>query len=189
MDKTKQKIAFSFLIAIFLAAFEGVVVSTAAPVIVKSLHNFKMISWIFSIFLLTSAISTPIYGKLADLYGRKRIFMIGISIFLFGSLLAGLSQTMHQLIIFRGIQGIGAGFIPDVLNMKVIDEIIRVTNDEAIQMAKLVAKTEGVFVGISSGAALVAAIKVAKNPVYKDKNIVVVLPDSGERYLSTGVFE
>lgn len=53
MDKTKQKIAFSFLIAIFLAAFEGVVVSTAAPVIVKSLHNFKMISWIFSIFLLT----------------------------------------------------------------------------------------------------------------------------------------
>ena len=102
MDKTKQKIAFSFLIAIFLAAFEGVVVSTAAPVIVKSLHNFKMISWIFSIFLLTSAISTPIYGKLADLYGRKRIFMIGISIFLFGSLLAGLSQTMHQLIIFRG---------------------------------------------------------------------------------------
>ena len=111
MDKTKQKIAFSFLIAIFLAAFEGVVVSTAAPVIVKSLHNFKMISWIFSIFLLTSAISTPIYGKLADLYGRKRIFMIGISIFLFGSLLAGLSQTMHQLIIFRGIQGIGAGAI------------------------------------------------------------------------------
>ena len=109
MDKTKQKIAFSFLIAIFLAAFEGVVVSTAAPVIVKSLHNFKMISWIFSIFLLTSAISTPIYGKLADLYGRKRIFMIGISIFLFGSLLAGLSQTMHQLIIFRGIQGIGGG--------------------------------------------------------------------------------
>ena len=116
MDKTKQKIAFSFLIAIFLAAFEGVVVSTAAPVIVKSLHNFKMISWIFSIFLLTSAISTPIYGKLADLYGRKRIFMIGISIFLFGSLLAGLSQTMHQLIIFRGIQGIGLVlFLPLVL--------------------------------------------------------------------------
>ena len=72
--------------------------------------------------------------------------------------------------------------------MKVIDEIIRVTNDEAIQMAKLVAKTEGVFVGISSGAALVAAIKVAKNPVYKDKNIVVLLPDTGERYLSTVLY-
>lgn len=99
------------------------------------------------------------------------------------SVLSGEKPGSHR------IQGIGAGFIPDVLNMKVIDEIIRVTNDEAIRMAKLVAKTEGVFVGISSGAALVAAIKVAKNPVYKDKNIVVVLPDSGERYLSTGVFE
>lgn len=111
MDKTKQKIAFSFLVAIFLAAFEGVVVSTAAPVIVKSLHNFEMISWIFSAFLLTSAISTPIYGKLADLYGRKRMFIIGISIFLVGCLLAGLAQSMLQLIIFRAVQGIGAGAI------------------------------------------------------------------------------
>ncbi|MCU0105287.1 cysteine synthase A [Acholeplasma vituli] len=99
------------------------------------------------------------------------------------SVLSGEKPGSHR------IQGIGAGFIPDVLNMKVIDEIIRVTNDEAIHMAKLVAKTEGVFVGISSGAALVAAVKVAKNPIYKNKNIVVVLPDSGERYLSTGVFE
>lgn len=111
MDSKKQKIALAFLVAIFLAAFEGVVVSTAAPVIVKSLHNFEMISWIFSLYLLTSAISTPIYGKLADLYGRKRMFMIGISIFLLGSLLSGLSQSMYQLIFFRGIQGIGAGAI------------------------------------------------------------------------------
>lgn len=99
------------------------------------------------------------------------------------SVLSGEKPGPHR------IQGIGAGFIPDVLNVKVIDKIIRVTNDDAIQMAKLVAKTEGVFVGISSGAALVAAVEVAKNPKYKDQNIVVVLPDSGERYLSTGVFE
>lgn len=99
------------------------------------------------------------------------------------SVLSGEKPGPHR------IQGIGAGFIPDVLNVKVIDKIIRVTNDEAIQMAKLVAKTEGVFVGISSGAALFAAVEVAKNPKYKDQNIVVVLPDSGERYLSTGVFE
>ena len=111
MDKTKQKIAGAFLIAVFLAAFEGVVVSTAAPVIVKSLHNFEMLSWIFSLYLLTSAISTPIYGKLADLYGRKRMLIIGIIIFLIGSTLCALSQSMEQLILFRGIQGIGAGAI------------------------------------------------------------------------------
>ena len=99
------------------------------------------------------------------------------------SVLSGEKPGSHR------IQGIGAGFIPDVLNVKIIDRIIRVTNDEAIQMAKLVAKTEGVFVGISSGAALVAAVEVAKNPKYKDLNIVVVLPDSGERYLSTGIFD
>lgn len=111
MDMTKKKIAGAFLIAIFLAAFEGVVVSTAAPVIVKSLHNFEMISWIFSLYLLTSAISTPIYGKLADLYGRKRMLIIGIIIFLTGSTLCGLSQNMYQLIAFRAIQGSGAGAI------------------------------------------------------------------------------
>lgn len=111
MNATKKKIAFAILIAIFLSAFEGVVVSTAAPVIVKSLHNFEMISWIFSLYLLASAISTPIYGKLADLYGRKRMFIVGILIFLIGSLLCGLAQSMYQLIFFRAIQGIGAGAI------------------------------------------------------------------------------
>lgn len=134
MDKTKQKIAFSFLVAIFLAAFEGVVVSTAAPVLVKSLHDFEMLSWIFSIFLLTSAISTPIYGKLADLYGRKRIFIIGISIFLIGSLFAGLSQTMTQLIIFRGIQGIGAGAILTI-GFTMIGDIFTVEERSIIQGA------------------------------------------------------
>ena len=99
MDKTKQKIAGAFLIAVFLAAFEGVVVSTAAPVIVKSLHNFEMLSWIFSLYLLTSAISTPIYGKLADLYGRKRMLIIGIIIFLIGSTLCGLSQRDRKSVV------------------------------------------------------------------------------------------
>ena len=134
MDKTKQKIAFSFLVAIFLAAFEGVVVSTAAPVIVKNLHNFEMISWIFSAFLLTSAISTPIYGKLADLYGRKRMFIIGISIFLAGCLLAGLSQTMLQLIIFRAVQGIGAGAILTI-GFTMIGDIFTLEERSVIQGA------------------------------------------------------
>ena len=111
MDITKKKIAFAILIAIFLSAFEGVVVSTAAPVIVKSLHNFEMISWIFSLYLLASAVSTPIYGKLADLYGRKRMFIVGIMIFLVGSTLCGLAQDMYQLVFFRMVQGTGAGAI------------------------------------------------------------------------------
>ena len=111
MNRTKKTIAFSFLVAIFLAAFEGVVISTAAPVIVQNLHDFAMISWIFSIYLLTSAISTPIYGKPSDLYGRRHMLSIGIISFLIGSTCCGLAQSMQQLIIFRGIQGLGAGSI------------------------------------------------------------------------------
>jgi cysteine synthase A len=83
------------------------------------------------------------------------------------------------------IQGIGAGFIPSILNTKIIDEIIPVSNDAAFAAAKEIAKTEGILCGISCGAALHAAIIVAKRPENKGKNIVVILPDTGERYLST----
>lgn len=87
------------------------------------------------------------------------------------------------------IQGIGAGFQPAILNRDVIDEIIPVTNEDAFATAKLLAKAEGVLVGISSGAALYAATEVARKPENKGKVIVVLLPDTGERYLSTGLFE
>ena len=86
------------------------------------------------------------------------------------------------------IQGIGAGFVPDVLNTKVYDEIITIENDDAFAGGKLLAKHEGVLVGISSGAALKAAIQLAQRPENKGKNIVVLLPDSGDRYLSTALF-
>ncbi len=86
------------------------------------------------------------------------------------------------------IQGIGAGFVPDVLNTKVYDEIIPVKNEDAFATGKLIGKKEGVLVGISSGAALWAGIELAKRPENKGKNIVVLLPDTGDRYLSTALF-
>ncbi len=87
------------------------------------------------------------------------------------------------------IQGIGAGFVPDVLNTAIIDEIVTVTNDEAIQTARALASTEGILCGISSGAALMAALKIAQKTSSKGKQIVVVLPSTGERYISTDLFE
>ena len=87
------------------------------------------------------------------------------------------------------IQGIGAGFVPDVLDTKIYDEIIPVTNDDAFAAGKLVGHSEGVLVGISSGAAVWAAIELAKRPENKGKTIVALLPDTGDRYLSTPLFE
>jgi len=86
------------------------------------------------------------------------------------------------------IQGIGAGFIPDVLDTSVYDEIIKVTDDEAFEYGRMMGRCEGVLVGISSGAALCAAIKLAKRAENKGKNIVVLLPDTGDRYLSCEIF-
>lgn len=86
------------------------------------------------------------------------------------------------------IQGIGAGFVPDVLNTKIYDEIIKVENEDAFATGKLLAKQEGVLVGISSGAALYAAIQLAKRPENKGKTIVALLPDTGDRYYSTPLF-
>lgn len=87
------------------------------------------------------------------------------------------------------IQGIGAGFVPDILNTDVIDEIVKVTNDDAFMMARMAATEEGILCGISSGAALWAALEVAKRDENEGKLIVVVLPDTGERYLSTALME
>lgn len=87
------------------------------------------------------------------------------------------------------IQGIGAGFVPEILNTEIYDEIITVSTEEAFSAARLIGKKEGILVGISSGAALFSAMKLAKEPENKGKNIVVLLPDTGDRYLSTDLFK
>ena len=89
----------------------------------------------------------------------------------------------------HGLQGIGAGFVPEVLNTSVYDEIVRVTTDEAYEAARNMGSKEGILVGISAGAALHAAIKISRRPEYSGKTVVVLLPDTGDRYLSTPMFK
>lgn len=111
MNAYQRKITTALLIATFLSAIEATIISTAMPAIVKKLGGMELISWVFAVYLLTSAVTTPIFGKLADLFGRKKVFLVGTALFLLGSMLCGLSQNMEQLIWFRAIQGIGAGAV------------------------------------------------------------------------------
>lgn len=99
------------LLALLLAALDQTIVGTAMPHIVQELNGLDRLSWVFTAYMLTSTISIPIIGKLSDIYGRKIFFLGGIGVFLLGSVLSGLSNSMDQLIIFRGIQGLGAGAI------------------------------------------------------------------------------
>ena len=97
------------LLGIFLAALEATVVSTAMPTVVASLGGLDRYSWVFSAYLLTSTASVPLWGRLSDLYGRRRLYLAAIALFLVGSMLAGASQSMLQLVLFRALQGLGAG--------------------------------------------------------------------------------
>lgn len=117
----RHMVMAAMMVATFLAAIEGTVVSTAMPAIVGDLHGIHLMNWVFSVYFLLTAITVPVFGKLADLYGRKNIFMIGTFIFLLGSTLCGLSQAMEQLIAFRVIQGIGAGALLPVTSTIVAD--------------------------------------------------------------------
>jgi len=103
-------LAFSaMMLATLLAALDQTVVATALPQIVTDLHSFEDLSWVVTAFLVAQTVTMPLYGKLSDLYGRRRMFVVSISIFLLGSALCGAAQSMGQLIAFRALQGVGAG--------------------------------------------------------------------------------
>jgi len=104
-----RTVFIALMLGMFLAALDQSIVSTALPTIVGDLGGLNHLSWVVTSYLLASTVSTPIYGKLGDMYGRKPVFLVAILIFLAASMLAGLSQSMAQLIGFRGLQGIGAG--------------------------------------------------------------------------------
>src|SRR6476660_6050689 len=107
--REKLEVLLAVLLGLFLGALDQTIVGPALPTIVSQLAGNDLYVWTVTAYLLTSTISVPFWGKLSDIYGRKPIFMIGITIFLVGSALSGLSQNMGMLILFRGIQGIGAG--------------------------------------------------------------------------------
>ena len=107
--RAKLEILGAVLLGMFLSALDQTIVGPVLPKIVSDLNGSDVYTWAVTIYLLTSTVTVPIYGKLSDLYGRKPILMIGITLFLVGSALSGLSQEMWQLVLFRGIQGLGAG--------------------------------------------------------------------------------
>ncbi|WLS80724.1 MDR family MFS transporter [Erwinia pyri] len=109
------------MLAMFMAAIEVTIVATAMPTIIAELGGFSQFGWVFSIYLLTQAVSVPVYGRLADLWGRKRVFFIGTSLFLAGSVLCGFATNMAWLILFRAFQGLGAGAIMPLTSTIIAD--------------------------------------------------------------------
>lgn len=141
MPGNKKLIMLALMIGTFLTAIEGTVVSTALPKITSELQGIERMNWVFSVYLLSSTTMVPIFGRLADLFGRKNIFVVGTCIFLAGTTLCGLASSMQFLILCRAIQGIGAGAILPLANT-VIGDIFPM--EERAKMLGLIASVWGV---------------------------------------------
>ncbi|MGH7239388.1 MAG: MDR family MFS transporter, partial [Candidatus Saccharimonadales bacterium] len=113
----------ALMLVMLLAALDQTIVATALPVIAGDLHGLSKLSWVVTAYLLTSAVSTPIYGKISDMFGRKKIFQSAIVVFLIGSILSGLSQNMTELVAFRALQGIGAGGLMSLV-LAIVGDVI-----------------------------------------------------------------
>ncbi len=135
LSRTRRRtITVGVLLGMALGALEATVVGTAMPTVIASLGGLDHYSWVFSAYLLTSTASVPIWGRLADLHGRRRLYLVGVAVFVGGSVLSGASQSMTQLIVFRAIQGLGAGALVP-LAMTIIGEIYTVQERPRVQAA------------------------------------------------------
>jgi MFS family permease len=121
--RQRRLIFGALLLVLFIASLDQTIVSTALPTIVGDLGGLQRLSWVVTSYLLASTVVAPLYGKLGDLYGRKRVLQFALVLFLIGSALCGLAQTMPQLIAFRAIQGLGGGGLL-VVAMAVVGDIV-----------------------------------------------------------------
>lgn len=153
--ENRTLIFIAALASVFITAIESTIVATAMPTIVASLGHFQLLSWVFTAYLLTQAVTIPIYGRLSDLYGRKPILLLGIALFLIGSVLCGLAWSMLSLVTFRVVQGFGAGALMPVGRTLIGD----VYNGE--ERARMQGYVSGVFVSAAVLGPVVGAFLVA----------------------------
>jgi len=148
VETRPRLVVLGVMLSIVLAAMESTVVATAMPTVVGALGGIKIYSWVFSAFLLTSTVTMPLWGRLSDLFGRRSAYLLGLAIFLVGSALSGLAQSMGQLIGFRALQGLGAGSLI-TLGMTVIADLYGLEQR---------ARMQGYFSSMWGGAALVGPL-------------------------------
>ncbi|MBI3660908.1 MFS transporter [Candidatus Acetothermia bacterium] len=147
-DRQRMAVTGGVMLGMFLGALEATVVGTAMPTVIAELKGLNLYSWLISGYILTSTIAGPIWGRLSDLYGRRLFYLIGTGVFLIGSVLSGLAQSMEQLIIFRALQGIGAGALLP-LSMTIIGEIYSLEKR---------ARMQGIFSGVWGFASIVGPL-------------------------------
>ena len=131
MNKNKY-VFWGLVITTLISALDANIMQTASPTIVRQLGGMELFAWVFSVYMLASTITVPLYGKLSDMYGRKKLLMISVGLFTFGSILCGMANSMVMLIVFRGIQGLGAGgMVP--LSMIIVGDLFTIERRGKIQ--------------------------------------------------------
>src|SRR5438445_8318151 len=131
-DRRRWDVTIGVMTGMAIAALEATVVGTAMPTVIASLGGINHYSWVFSAYLVTSTVTVPVWGKLSDLYGRGLMYQLGIGVFLIGTLLSGFAGSMTQLIIFRSIQGLGAGALVP-LGMTIIGDTFTIKERAKMQ--------------------------------------------------------